>query len=797
MKLNHVLIFTLFVSIPILSHSQINYMVKGTVVSEDGYLHSGNIIALHPKDSSFIKGASFFEGAFELNDLKEEVILLQFSSLEFDDTFLQIRYEGNPINDLEEIRVINSGSALEEVVVNVKRPIYKQRTYGTLEISIENTALSSSNSVNEILSKSPGVVLNEEGQISVFGKGSAIYYQNGKRITEYQLALISPSSIKKIEIIRNPSSKYDAEGSAVFSITTKKGRNDGYQLNIQHNITHSSFGGTNTNNSLNLNYKKNKISINSYYSAQFGKEKMNLFTTRDREEQNLNLSSELNTNWNYNYDYFSSYGVGLQYDLNEKSYVSLEYSGLYERLGGNTVSSNELISNDAESFYRSDTNVDDLNKNNAVSLNYRSLLDALGSSIFGGLQYSKFDNKMDNDIIEKEIENANNSSGFLNNNTNLNIDIFTGQIDFTKILKNDKSFDLGLKYGYIANNFNFDFFTSENGTNFQLDANRSNDFDYKEAISAAYINYKGKLNDLNFSVGARAELTDYSIFISNAEHKDISEGYFNLFPNVSLSKTFSENKTLNFSYSSRINRAPYQHLNPILIYQDPFTSIQGNPQLKPERVHSFELNSKINKTFYTIGYNYTLEPLGNTVITGEIPNSYILKRINYGKENEFYLSANRTFRISRWWSSINTLSMKYTNLSEGEQGFESVNPKPNIYFFSNNRFKISDSFNSEISFIYNGKNYEGLHKRNDMYNLSFSLEKSLWDGKLKLRFIANDILHSYVASGNYSVGGTDVYYKRTRSSNYLRLSVIYNLSRLKSFDYKNNDIGKSEKDRTN
>lgn len=797
MKVYQVLIFTLFFSIPVTSHSQMNYMVKGTIVSEDGYLHSGNIIALKPKDSSFIQGASFLEGSFELNDLTEEVILLQFSSLEFDDTFLQIQYEGSHIIDLDEIIVTNSGSALEEVIVKAKKPIYKQGTDGTLEISIENTVLSSSNSVNEILSKSPGVVLNEEGQISVFGKGNAIYYQNGKRITENQLSLIAPSSIKKIEIIRNPSSKYDAEGSAVFSIITKKGEDNGYQLNFQHNITHSDFGGTYTNNSLNLNYKKNKISINSYYSAQFGKEKVNLFTTRDRQNQNLNLSSTLNTNWNYNYNYFSTYGLGLQYDLNEKSYFSLEYSGLYEGLGGNTVSSNELIFNGVESFYRSNTNVDDLNKNNTVSVNYRSSLDTLGSSIFGGLQYSKFGNKMDNNIIEEGIEDENNFLRFLNNNTNLDINIFTGQIDLTKVLKDQKSLDLGIKYGYIANNFNFDFLTSEDGINFQLDSNRSNDFDYKETISAAYINYKGKFSDFDYSVGARAELTDYSLFISNADTQDVSESYFDLFPNVSISKTFSGAKTLNFSYSSRINRAPYQHLNPILIYQDPFTSIQGNPQLIPERIHSFELNSKINKTLYTIGYNYTLQPLGNTVITGEVPNSYILKRINYGKENEFYLSANRTFRITRWWTSLNTLSIKYTALSEGEQGFENVDSKPNIYLFANNRFNISDSFNSEISFIYNGKNYEGLHKRNEMYNLSFSLEKSLWDEKLKLRFIANDLLHSYVASGNYSVGGTDVYYKRTWSSNYLRFSVIYNLSRLKSFDYKDNDIGKSEKDRAN
>ncbi len=780
---------------PFISLSQINYTVKGKALTSNGDLSTGNVIVLNPADSTFIKGTSFFEEAFILENINQAEVLIKLTSLQFQDTIIRVEYNGGTEIDLGEIGIKNPGVDLDVLIVTGRKPVYIQRPDGTVEILIENTMLSASNSVNEILSKSPEMMVDESGGLSVFGKGNAILYLNGKRITNSQLSLISPSNVKKIEIIRNPSSKYDAEGGAVINITTITQIDDGYQGSFKQNISYSDFGGTNTFSSLNLNYKKGKFSSNGYYSLQLGKEKELLFTTRNRDADNVFLSSNLTTEWEYEYDNYSYYGLGLQYDLNKKSYLSLEYSGFIEKQGGNTQSGNDILDSEGASFYESDIDKDEKGTNNSLSMNYKKSLDTLGSSLFVGGQYSKFITNTNDFIIEENMEENVYSSRLLKNLLDLDIDIYSGQIDYTKGFKNSDVLEFGAKYSYVENDFGFDFLFSEDGVNFISDNELSNFFNYKESVGAAYFNFQSSINDkLNYTLGVRSEYTKYDLKLSRAEDQKIKDDYFNFFPNLSISKVLSNNRTINFSYTSRISRAPYQRLNPILIYQDPYTSAQGNPELQPQKTHSFEINTKIKKTSFKIGYNYIIDPFGQTAIRGTDPKSYILKRINYSDQNMFFASASRTFS-NKWWRSRNTFSLKYTNITEENLGFERIRPRPLPYFYSNNRFDITKSFKAELLFWYQGDNYEGLHHRQDMYNVSITLEKSFFDRALKCRFIANDIFHSFIASGNYNVGQTEVYYNRRWSTNYFRLSLSYNFGKLKKVSYKNRAIGTTENNR--
>lgn len=780
---------------PLISFSQINYTIKGKVITSTGEFPTGNVLLLNALDSSFIKGTSFFGETFELTDVKDSEVLIKLtSSLEFEDKIIRVNSNGEEVVDLGEIIVETIGLVLDAVTVKAKRPVYIQRADGTVEVLIQNTTLASSNTVSEILSKSPEIVSDAEGGLSVFGKGNAIIYVNGKRIMDSQLALISPSNVRKIEIIRNPPAKYDAEGAAVINITTIIQRDDGYEGSLKQNVSYSSFGGTNTFTTANLNYKKGKFSSNAYYSLQLGQEREVLYTTRDRDANNVFLETDLTTDWEYDYDNYSYYGLGAQFNINDQSYLSAEYSGFVESLGGSTLSDNTIVDDTGTSFYESNIGKDEDDRNNSISLNYYNTLDTLGSTFFLGGQYARFDIGANNLINEKNTEGTNTAERMLKNLLNLDIDIFSGQADYTKVFKNGGALDIGAKYSYVENDFAFDFLISDEGIDFVKDPDLSNDFYYKESVGAAYASYKGQLDDkTNYSIGVRSEYTDYELELSQI-NEEIKDDYINFFPNFSISRKLANNRTLNFSYTSRINRAPYQRLNPVLIYQDKYTSVQGNPNLKPQRRHSFEVNTKINKLAFKVGYNYTIDPFGQTAIRGVDPNSYILQRINYDDSHMFFSSVSRTLS-NDWWTSANTLSVKYTDISENGLGFERVKPRPNFYFYSNNRFNVFDWFDAEVMFSYQGDNYEGLHHREDMYNVALTVEKSFFDRALKLRLMANDIFHTQVASGYYNVAETDVYYNRRWSTNYYRLSVIYNFGKLKKVSYRNRAIGNSESNR--
>ena len=769
--------------------------ITGIVVNEKDEETIGNIIVMSTVDSSFIKGESFFEDSFEIKGLKHAEVLLKFTSLDFQDTYRTIRFEGNSVINLGKIVIANSGVDLDEVIVKAKKPVYIQKSDGTISVLIENTTLSASNSVSEILSKSPEVVLDESGEVGVFGKGTAILYLNGKRITNEQLSLIVPSNIKSIDIIRNPSAKYDAEGAAVIQIVTIQQNVDGYKVNLMQNTFYSPFGGLDARSNVSLNLKKGKLSSNMFASFRFGADRERLFTTRDRDADNVFLTTKLTTNWREKFKNYSNYGLGLQFDLNEHQYLSLAYSGAYEDLGGETHSTNEIVTSEGPSFYESRIEIDQLGVDNSISLNYSNTLDTLGSSFFLGGEFANFMNTSNNPIVEESTEYNIISARNLKNLFNLDVFIYSGQLDYAKIFQNKNLLEIGAKQSYVNNISSLDFLTAEDGVNFTRDENLSNDFSYDEAISAVYINFKGKLTQqLTYNIGLRSEYTDYKLQYSLNENQDIKDKYINFFPNFSISRSFAEGRNVNFSYASRIRRVSYQNLNPVLYYQDPYTSIQGNPDLKPETTHAFEINSKFNNVNFKMGYNYVIDPFGATAKRGDDEKSYILQGINYKDSHVFFASPSRTFNTD-WLTSTNTVSVKYTILSDDQFDFEKIDSKPQFYFYTNNRFDIFKSLKGEVLFWYNGNNYEGLHLRRSSYNITLTLEKSFFDKALKCRLIANDIFHNRIAQGNYGVGQTDVYYNRRWSTEYFLVSLNYNFGKLKKGSFKNRGVGASENGR--
>ena len=308
----------IFIFLPSLIFSQPFNTVKGQITGEGGQMMSANVLALRSADSSLIKGDFFIDGIFELTELQSEEVIIKLSSIEFDDIFLNVAFKENTNIDLGVIEVKNAQIQIDEVVVSGKRPTVIQRSNGTLEVQIENTTLSASTSINEVLSKSPDVLVDEDGNVSVFGKGNAIIYLNNKRITQNQLGLISPSNIKRIEIIRNPSAKYDAEGGSVINIITIGKQEDGYQVRLNQNASYSRFAGVNTHSGLNISIRKGRLNSNANFSLIQGRDRHILHTTRDRASEDVFLKTDLTTDWQHHYKPFTNYGIGLQYELDKK-----------------------------------------------------------------------------------------------------------------------------------------------------------------------------------------------------------------------------------------------------------------------------------------------------------------------------------------------------------------------------------------------------------------------------------------------------------------------------------------------
>jgi hypothetical protein len=692
-------------------------------------------------------------------------------------------------------KIVVKNNELNDVVIKKQTQLVKHSSNGTIEVNVSNTLLSTSSSVNELLSRVPNVTI-AEGQISVLGKGEAIIYLNGILINYERFAAIPVSQISKIEVIPNPSAKYDAEGKAVINIITKKNIENGIMGTATQQVTVSEFAGTSTNTLLDFNYTKGKFSFITNYGLQLGKGRELLYTTRTRPNPEEFMKSELTTDWKRQFNNYSNFGFGVQYTFSEKNYISLAYSGNIEDLGGVVESRNSIESNSGNSFYATDIDKNDVLLNQFVNLNYNAITDKKGSSIFIGSQYSNYNGTVRDFIEENGVVNDVITQKYLKNNVGNTINIVATQVDYSKKIKEDTRLETGAKYSYAAIKSATDFLIADaDDMSFEFDDELSSDFKYQERIGAAYFNYGSSIGDkFDFSVGARGEWTKYNLYTNANGVQKFEKSYGNLFPNVLLNMNFSEDWKAHFSYVSRITRPRYQALNPYVIYQDPFTTIEGNPDLLPEKNHAFEIGTMYKKFDFKIGYTYRIDPISGAALRGDTPNSYILRSLNLDKGHVFFTSLSRSFNV-KWWNSTNTVSMNLTKSVDDFYEFELGPVKPQIYLYSNNTFSIPNLFKLQLLAWYLGDRSYGLGSDNSRSTVTVGIERNFFKDALKLNFTANDIFHDFMVSGDYNVGQTQIYYHRTYTTNYFRFIATYSFGNSKKTNYKKSEIEQTENSR--
>ncbi|RED24533.1 outer membrane receptor protein involved in Fe transport [Flavobacterium cutihirudinis] len=682
---------------------------------------------------------------------------------------------------------------LNEVVIKSQPLLVKYGANGNIDVNVNGTVLATSSSVNELLSRVPSVVV-AEGQISVLGKGEAIIYLNGILINYERFAAIPVSQIAKIEVISNPSARYDAEGKAVINIITKQNVESGIMGTANQHVSASKFGGTSYNTLFDFSYSKGKFSFISNYGLQLGRNRELLYTTRTRPNPDDFMKSELTTDWKRRFNNYSNFGFGLQYNFSSKDYISLAYSGNVNDLGGITESRNSITNKSGNSLYATDIDRNDVLLNQFINLNY-NLTTQKGATLFVGSQFSNYNQTIGDFIEENSFVAETDSERYLKNNVGSRINIFAIQADYTKKIDEKTRFETGAKFSYTTIKSGTDFLISADNSDFELDEELLSDFEYNEKIAAAYFNYvKTWNNRFNFSIGARAEKTSYNLFTDAKKVQEFEKSYGNFFPNALLNFDFSEDWKGHFSYAARITRPRYQALNPYVIYQDPFTTIEGNPNLLPEKTHAFEIGTMYKKFDFKIGYTYKIDPISAAALRGDTPNSYVLRALNLEKGHTFFTSLSRSFNV-KWWNSVNTASITWQKSVDNFYGFVFSPVKPQFYLYSNNTFTIPKLFKLQFLAWYLSDRSYGLGTENSRSTVTLGIERIFFKEALKLNFSANDIFHKFMVSGDYNVGETQIYYHRTYTSNYFKLIATYSFGDSKKANYKKSEIEQTENNR--
>ncbi|WP_420147410.1 TonB-dependent receptor domain-containing protein [Spirosoma sp.] len=784
----------LFLALPQFVFGQPAYALTARLTNTHQEPVSVHARLLSVPDSALLKSGVFPDGLVSFSAIPHRNAVLHVSSVGLADSRIPIQNPTQSTLDLGVIVLQERNAQLTEVRIRGQAPLVRYGENGSVDIQVAGTILAGSTSVNQILERSPGITFNE-GRINVVGKGEALIFLNGQAITYEQLVSIPVSQIVRVEIIANPSARYDAEGKAIVRVITRTNPERGTTGSVTLQYTHSAFAGDESNTLSDLTYRKGKLTVAANYTLRGGNDREILYTTRTRPATSNYLYSELTTDWQRKLHNYSSYGLGVQYNLTEKTYVSLGYKGNFDKLGGNQYSRNSLTNAVDKGVYKSTLSKNEQRLNHSLIFNYNQTLDSLGSSLFLGSQLASFSTDIHDQISENNLLNDSSFAQQLKNDQAYTILISSTQADYTRMLRASKKLETGFKFTYAHTTSGTDFLVAAADTDFQLDPNLSSHFAYAELIPAAYINYSGSLGkQLRFGAGLRSEWTYYDLSTTAGSGQVIQKNYLSVFPNLSLSKTVSDELDFRLSYVSKIARPRYQALNPYVIYQDPFTSIQGNPNLRPEKIHSFEIGMKYKLIDLRAGYNYTIDPISGAALRGDGPNSYVLKGINLEKDNTFFLSGSTTLTIN-WWNTTNTITLSQSNSVDNQYGFQLVTPRPQLYVYTNNTFTIRNVVKLQLLAWYLGDKYYGLYHDKSRATVTFGMEKDFFKNAWKLRLTANDIFHQTNRAGYYSVGETDIYYNRTYSTSSFNISLTYRFGKPLKATYRSQSTAETEQNR--
>jgi hypothetical protein len=764
--------------------------LKGNVKNLAGQFLSTAVVITPASSDSIIKTGFFENGVILIPKIPIRLFVVKISSFNHADTSILVAATTSE-TDLGTI-TLSQVRKLENVTVKAKAPLFKKTTEGT-RVNVESTMLSASVNTSEVLAKSPGLTVGKTG-VTVFGKGDALIYLNGKPITYELMMSIPVNRIKSVDIITNPSAKYESKGMAVINIITKKGNGpEGFMGELTQSAT---FAHHYINDAaINVNFKRKKLSLTGDYNSEQGTDwlkgnmgkKFNYsfgdYTTKTVHEENT-------------YNAMNSYRMGINYNINPKSDFSVQYDGLYNEYDlGVDMDNNITDPTDTITRIGVFNNGFTGNYNHSLNANYNRSLDSLGSTLFVAVQYSRFHNQLYDQIRERVNRPGSPESDNLRVNDGDNLfKLFTAQADLVKMYKNGNKIETGMRLAEITNEGRVIFKSkTTNAGDWTISPSLSNSSLYTEKVPAVYVQYYGSLNEkMSYAAGLRTELSQVTAFSRALNKMVVDTTYPNLFPNARFNYTISNKWSASFSYSGRINRPVYQNIDPFVWYLDNLTSIQGNPKLIPELINSYEAVFTYKNHSLKMGYSHIKNSMQGVALPGNGGNNSAIFTTQNLKKRELYNASLDIPVETKIWTSYNTLSINIEKVSDNRADFISQGVTPQLYIYTYNQVKIPKVFDIDLSAQFLGRKKNGLGDAKEVWFANWGISRLFLNKKLSVRVTMDDFLRTRRFVGYNVLGHITSTFDSRMNSHLLRITVKYKFGALKNITYKNKSVNDDE-----
>lgn len=771
------------------------HTIKGKVLdAEQNPVNAGVLSLLTFDNGSFVKAVITNEnGTFKIDNIANGDYKLLITSLGLKD------FTSNKLTVLDSNKTLapfileSHSEALDEVTIQMEKPMVQVLADKTV-FNVQKSISIAGESGFELLRKAPGVLIDNNESLIVEGKSGVLIYIDdkpsvlrGEDLVNY-LKTIQATDIDSIEIITQPSSKYDSEGNAgIINIKFKRDKSLGTNGSVATGTTIGDFASF--NNSISLNNRNKKTSLYGSFSNRFGETTryMNLY----RQQNNTILDSRTNSNYDVNnnnlrfgFDYFanskSTFGIILTGNFSDNENTSNSRTPITPQ--GNSAPTTVLVAS---------TNSHSKTSNLYGNLNYKLKLEN-NTSFNVDLDYGKYTQDRTNlqpnrYFDESESTVLSESINFMD--TPITIDIVTAKMDYEQDFLKGK-LSLGVKYSKIVTDNKFDFFDRINGEDI-INDNRTNTFNYDENINAVYVNYNRTYEKFNFQAGLRIEHTNSDGILKSlqADQNDrVKRNYTDFFPSGGI--TYQHNRTNSFAliYSKRIQRPNYQSLNPFEYQVDELTFLRGNPFLQPQytdnikfsHTYNYRLNTSISYSFVNDFSAQVTEAVGN--------NQNFMSPRNVANQKVINFGISYPTKFNDWWSIYFTVNAYRSIYEATDEDFLSTK-QYTLSTFAQNTFKITKSFSAEVSGWYSSPSiWSGTFETKSIGSLNIAFQKKFLDDKLTAKLGFNDILYTSSWRGTtqfgdlridggggsdsrqvqfnltYNFGGSDVKKARTRST---------------------------------
>jgi len=774
--------------------------VSGIVIDKDNNtpLQLVTVQLLKQKDSSLASGGETdAAGKFTFSDVKAGRYKIVASFAGYKKAVMQgiLLTPQTPDLVLDTIKM-TTGITTEQIDVTAEKSFIEFKPDMKV-YNVEKGMTTTGGNVIDVLKNIPGVTVDQDNNISFRGSGNVKimidgrpYGLNSSNISTI-LEQMPADKVSSIEMMTNPTAKFDAEGSSgIINIVMKKNDMTGMNGSVSANVGN----GDKYNSSVNLNTKTKDYNLSGSYDMRLFNMNMNGFN--NRQTFGNNYVTEIDQN-NSNDMRMQSHLVraGIDWSLspNQNLGLNLSYNSRDRNRGGNnfaTVFNGPVITND---YLTREYNLN-AGKIYGIAANYLLKFKKPRETLSSDFSYTRNDgNSTLNSMTDYTIPVTPESK--LNQYNNDKNDELNFQIDYVNPFTEDRKFETGIKSIYRKTDDdtrteNYDY----NTNSFITDNTLTNTFNYREIINSVYFAYTDKIGNFGYQLGLRGEQTNTK-GEQITQGSDFTKSYFSLFPNASITQKLGAAEELQLSYSRRIRRPDMGDLNPFLNTSDPLNYSSGNPDLNPEYINSLEFNFVKYFTSAIITPSVYFRQTNDKISRVRVQYDSIITlttQENYSSSRSYGFEVTVNANPFKFWMINGTLGYSKT-----ENDATNLTGQTNSAYSWNGRvfttFNLPADFGLQATYFYSGKNLSAQGQIDPFSNAEVSLKKDFLDKRLTFNLRVSDIFNTQKFHGTISDVSFYDEFERKRDSRNVFLTVTYkfgsdtNKDRRKKRDNNNNE----------